>query len=80
MPRASFTGTAAEKRFMEHKWCEKLWQAMSREAQEHHYRKGSGARSQAKCKNDERQTEALLAKARDWPGARTCSIPRARNR
>ncbi len=28
--RAHFTGTVAEKRFMESKWCEKLWQAMLR--------------------------------------------------
>ena len=30
VPRARFTGTTAEKRFMERKWCEKLWQAMQR--------------------------------------------------
>ncbi len=29
-PRVHFTGTVAEKRFMERKWCKKLWQAMSR--------------------------------------------------
>ena len=30
MQRAQFTGTVAEKRFIERKWCEKLRQAMSR--------------------------------------------------
>jgi hypothetical protein len=30
VPRARFMGTAAEKHFMERKWCEKLLQAMPR--------------------------------------------------
>jgi hypothetical protein len=45
VPRAHFTGTVAEKRFMERKWCEKLRQAMSRVEKRRH-RKGRGARRQ----------------------------------
>jgi hypothetical protein len=70
VPRARFTGTAAEKRFimMERKWCERLRQAMSRVEKRRSIATARAVERAAKrkCKKDERQTEALLAKARDW--------------
>jgi hypothetical protein len=68
VPRARFTGTTAEKRFMERKWCEKLWQAMSRVEKRRSIATARAVERAAKrqCKKDERQTEALPAKARDW--------------
>jgi hypothetical protein len=66
--RARFTGNVAEKRFMEHRWCERLRQAMLRVD-----RRKSNASTRAleraakrQCKKDERQTEALLAGMRNW--------------
>jgi hypothetical protein len=66
--RARFTGTVAEKLFMERKWCEKLRQAMSRVEKRKRIATTRAVERAAKrrCKKDERQTEALLAKARDW--------------
>jgi hypothetical protein len=66
VPRARFTGTAAEQRFMELKWCEKLWRAMSRVEKRKSITTARPVERAAKrqCKKDERQTEALLAKAR----------------
>jgi hypothetical protein len=66
--RARFTGTVAEKRFMECKWCEKLLQAMSRVKKRKHIATTRAVERAAKrqCKKDERQMEALLAKAPDW--------------
>jgi uncharacterized protein (DUF4415 family) len=66
--RAGFTGTVAEKRFMERKLCEKLLQAMSL-VEERKRIATTSARGGA-CREapvqDERQTEALLAQTRDW--------------
>jgi hypothetical protein len=66
--RAHFTGTVAEERFMERKWCEKLRQAMLRVDKRKHNATTRAVERAAKrqCKKDERQTEALLAMARDW--------------
>jgi hypothetical protein len=67
MQRAPLTGTAAERRYMERKWCERLWQAMQRVQM----RKNRLAMrvveraAQRQCKKDERQTKALLTEARD---------------
>ncbi len=68
MLRARFTGTTAEKRFMECKWCEKLRQAMSRVEERRSIATARAVERAAKrqCNKDELQTEALLAKARDW--------------
>jgi hypothetical protein len=70
VPRARFTGTAraAEKRFMELKWYEKLWQAMSRVEKHKSIITNRAVERAAKrqCKKDEHQTGALLAKASDW--------------
>ncbi len=71
VPRARFTGTAAKKRFMEIKWCEKLRRAMSHiQKRKSNITIARAVERAAKrqCKTDERQTEALLAtgKARDW--------------
>ncbi len=68
VPRAPLTGTAAERRVMECKWCEKLWQAMPRVEKRKSSTTERAVERAAKrqCKKDERQTEALLAKARDW--------------
>ncbi len=54
--------------FMERKWCEKLRQAMSRVEKHKSIATARAVTRAAKrqCKKDERQTEALLAKARDW--------------
>jgi hypothetical protein len=54
--------------FMESKWCEKLWQAMSRVEKRRSIATSRAVERATKrqCKKDERQTEALLAKARDW--------------
>ncbi len=57
--RAPLTGTAAERRYMERKWCDELWQAMPRVQK----RKSSNTTraveraAQRQCKKDERQTE-----------------------
>jgi hypothetical protein len=65
---ARFTGTVAEKRFMERKWCEKLRQAMLRMEKRKCIATTRAVERAAKCqcKKDKLQTEALLAKARDW--------------
>jgi hypothetical protein len=65
---ARFTGTVAEKCFMERKWCEKLRQAMLRMEKRKCIATTRAVERAAKCqcKKDKRQTEALLAKARDW--------------
>ncbi len=68
VPRAPLTGTGAERRCMESKWCEKLWKAM----QSVRRRKSSNTvrvmelAAKRQCKKDEWQTEALLAKECDW--------------
>jgi hypothetical protein len=68
MQRMALTGTSAERRYMERKWWERLWQAMPRVQK----RKSSATArtveraAKRQCKKDERQTEALLAKARNW--------------
>ncbi len=66
--RAHFTGTVAEKHFMERKWCEKLLQAMLRVDKPKRNATTRAVERAAKrqCKKDELQTEALLAEARDW--------------
>jgi hypothetical protein len=66
--RARSTGTVAEKRFMERKWCEKLRKGMLRVDKRKRFATTRAVERAAKrqCKKDERQTEALLAKARDW--------------
>jgi hypothetical protein len=53
---------------MERKWCEKLRQAMSRVEKRKRITTARAVERAAKrqCKKDEWQTEALLAKARDW--------------
>ncbi len=63
---ARFTRTVAEKRFMERKWCEKLRQAMLRVDKRKRNATTRAVERAAKrqCKKDERQMEALLAKAR----------------
>jgi hypothetical protein len=68
VPRVRFTGTTAEKCFMECKWCEKLWQAMSRVEKRKSITTARAVERAAKrqCKKDERQKEALLAKERNW--------------
>ncbi len=86
VPRARFTGITAEKRNMERKWCEKLRQAMSRVEKRRSIATARAVERAAKrqCKKDERQTEALLAKARDWSAhvfdEHVRSPPRAQNR
>jgi hypothetical protein len=66
--RARLTGTGAERRYMERKGCERLWQAMPRVSMRRNRLTIRAVERAAKrqCKKDERQTEALLAKARDW--------------
>ncbi len=66
--RAHFKGTFAEKCFMERKWCEELRQAMSRVEKRKSIATTRAVERAAKrqCKKDERQMEALLAKARNW--------------
>jgi hypothetical protein len=72
--RAHFTGTVAEKHFMERKRCQKLRQAMSRVEKRKSIASARAVERAAKrkCKkkepalSDELQTEALLAKASDW--------------
>jgi hypothetical protein len=62
-PRARLTGTAAVRRYMEGKWCERLWQAMPRV----HMRKNRlttrvmECAAKRQCKKVKRQTKALLA-------------------
>jgi hypothetical protein len=65
---ACFTGTAAEKRVLERKWCKELWQAMLLVEKRKSIAAARAVERAVKrqCKTDERQTEALLAKARDW--------------
>jgi TATA-binding protein-associated factor Taf7 len=62
------TGIAAERRYMELKWCERLWQAMQRIQMRKSRLTIRAVERAAKrqCKKDERQTKVLLAKARDW--------------
>jgi hypothetical protein len=65
---SALAGTPAGRRDMEHKWWERLWQAMPRVQKR---KSSSTARAveratKRQCKQDERQTEALLAKASDW--------------
>jgi hypothetical protein len=65
---AHFTGTVAEKRFMERRWCERHRQAMLR-VNKHKSNASIRAVERAakrQCKKDERQTEALLARMRNW--------------
>jgi hypothetical protein len=68
MERAHYTVTVAEKRFMERQWCERLRQAMLRVDK----RKCSASiraverAAKRQCKKDDRQTEALRAKMRNW--------------
>jgi hypothetical protein len=67
IPRERLAGTAAERRYMERKWCERLWQTMQR-VRMHSNRLTTRAVERAakrQCKKDGRQTKALLAKARD---------------
>ncbi len=68
MQRARFMGTVAENHSMERKWCEKLRQAMSRVEKRKSIATARAVERDAKrqCKNDKRQTEALLVKARYW--------------
>ncbi len=53
---------------MRRKWCGKLWQAMQRVEMRKNRLTIRAVERAAKrqCKKDERQTKALLAKARDW--------------
>ncbi len=53
---------------MKHKWCENLWQAMQRvqKRKNRHTTRAVKRAAKRQCKKDERQTEVLLAKARDW--------------
>ncbi len=66
--RAHFTGTVAEKRFMERRWCERLLQAMLRVDKRKRNASIRAVERAAKrqCKKDEPQTEALLARMRIW--------------
>jgi arginine decarboxylase-like protein len=66
--RAHFTGTVAEKRFMERRWCERLRQAMLRVDKRKRNASIRAVERAAKrqCKKDERQMEALLARMRNW--------------
>ncbi len=66
--RAHFTGTVAEKLFMERRWCERLLQAMLRVDKRKRNAPIRAVERAAKrqCKKDERQTEALLARMRNW--------------
>jgi hypothetical protein len=66
--RAHYTGTVAEKRFMERLWCERLLQAMLRVDKSKHSASIRAVERAAKrqCKKDKRQTEALRAKMRNW--------------
>jgi hypothetical protein len=68
MPRAQLTGNPAKRRFMERKWCEKLWRAMLRVQKRKHLDAARAAERAAKrqCKKDEGQMEALLAKDDEW--------------
>ncbi len=68
MQRAPLTGTAAEKRYIERKLCERLWQAMLRVQMRKNRQAMRTVERAAKrqCKKDERQMKALLAEARDW--------------
>ncbi len=64
--RAHFTGTVAEKRFMERRWCKR--QAMLRvdKRERNASIRAVDRAAKRQCKKDERQTEALLAKMRNW--------------
>jgi hypothetical protein len=66
--RAHYTGSPAEKRFMERRWCERLRQAMLRVDKRKRSASVRAVERAAKrqCKKDERQTEALLAGMRNW--------------
>jgi hypothetical protein len=68
IPRARLTGTAAERRYMVRKWCKRLWQTMPRVQMRRNRLTVRAVERAAKrrCKKDECQTKALLAKARDW--------------
>ncbi len=69
IPHARLTGTAAERRSMERKWCERLWQAMpslpTRMRRNRLTIRAVERAAKRQRKRDERQTKALLAKARD---------------
>ena len=62
--RAHYTGSPAEKKFMERRWCELLRQAMLRVDKRKRSASVRAVERAAKrqCKKDERQTEALRAK------------------
>ena len=66
--RAHYTGSPAEKNFMERRWCELLQQAMLRVDKRKRSASVRAVERAAKrqCKKDERQTEALRAKMRNW--------------
>ncbi len=66
--RAQYTGTVAEKRFMERRWCERLRQAMLRVNKRKRSASIRAVERAAKrqCKKDELQTEALRATMRNW--------------
>jgi hypothetical protein len=66
--RAHYTGSPAEKNFMERRWCELLRQAMLRVDKRKRSASARAVERAAKrqCKKDERQTEALRAKMRNW--------------
>jgi hypothetical protein len=66
--RAHYTGSPAEKKFMERRWCELLRQAMLRVDKRKRSASVRAVERAAKrqCKKDERQTEALRAKMRNW--------------
>ncbi len=58
IPRAPLTGTAAERRYMERKWCAWLWRAMPRVRMRRNRLTVRAVERAAKrqCKQDERQT------------------------
>ncbi len=66
--QAHFTGTVAEKCFMERLWCKRLRQAMLRVDKRKRNASIRAVERAAKrqCKKEERQTETLLARMRNW--------------
>jgi hypothetical protein len=66
--RDHFTGTVAEKRFMERLWCKRLLQAMLLvDKRKCNVSIGAVERTaKRQCKKDKRQTEALLARMCNW--------------
>jgi hypothetical protein len=66
--RAHYTGTVAEKRFMERRWCKRLRQAMLRvdKCKCNASIRAVERAAKRQCKKDERQTEAPIIRMLNW--------------